>query len=273
MMTQESPVRPRGVDPTEATAAGMYDYYLGGKDNFAADRQAANKVIAAAPEVILIARENRRFMQRAVRFLARDANIRQFLDIGTGLPTQGNVHEIAQAEAPDSRVVYVDNDPKVLAHSRALKATEAKTTSVITADLRDPDGVLNHPDTQAQLDFEHPMAILLVAVLHFIDDKADPYRIVAHFRDAMAPGSYLVITHVTADTRPDNAAGAAEVYKKTRHPATLRTRSEIEHLFDGTDLIDPGMVFVPEWRPDTETDVTPEEVWALGGIGRKITMD
>jgi SAM-dependent methyltransferase len=272
-VSTDSPVQSGGIDPSVPTAAGMYDYYLGGKDNFAADRRAANKVIAAAPEVILMARENRGFMQRAVRFLARDAGIRQFLDIGTGLPTQGNVHQIAQAEAPDARVVYVDNDPKVLAHSRALKTTEAKTTSVITADLRDPLGILNHPDTRAQIDFDQPMAILLVAVLHFLADEADPYGIVAHLCDAMAPGSYLVISHVTADTRPDHAIGAAEVYKKTKNPATLRTRSQIERFFDGTHLIDPGMVFVPEWRPDTETDLTPEEVWVLGGIGRKPTVD
>jgi SAM-dependent methyltransferase len=272
-MTTGSPVQSGSIDPSIPTAAGMYDYYLGGKDNSAADRRAANKVLAAAPEVILMARENRGFIQRAVRFLARDAGIRQFLDIGSGLPTQGNVHEIAQAEAPDARVVYVDNDPKVLAHSRALKTTEAETTSVITADLRDPDVILNHPDTRAQIDFDQPMAILLVAVLHFIDDQADPYAIVAHLRDAMAPGSYLVINHATADPRPDNAGGAAEVYKNTKYPSTHRTRKQIERFFDGVHLIDPGLVIVSDWRPDTETDISPEEVWILGGVGRKPTVD
>ncbi|GAA1019852.1 hypothetical protein Aple_061460 [Acrocarpospora pleiomorpha] len=272
-MTTDSSVQSGGIDPSVPTAAGMYDYYLGGKDNSAADRRAANKVLAAAPEVILMARENRGFIQRAVRFLARDAGIRQFLDIGSGLPTQGNVHEIAQAEAPDARVVYVDNDPKVLAHSRALKTTESKTTSVITADLRDPDAILNHPDTRAQIDFDQPMAILLVAVLHFIDDETDPYAIVAHLRDAMAPGSYLVINHATADARPDNAGGARDVYKNTKYPATHRSRDQIERFFDGVHLIDPGLVFVSEWRPDTKTDITPEEVWILGGVGRKPTVE
>ncbi|MFI6229478.1 SAM-dependent methyltransferase [Micromonospora echinospora] len=262
-----------GIDTSVPTAAGMYDYYLGGRDNFAADRRAANKVLAAAPEVILMARENRGFIQRAVRFLAREAGIRQFLDIGSGLPTQGNVHEIAQAEAPDARVVYVDNDPKVLARSRLLKTTEAKTTSVITADLRDPDAILNHPETRALIDFDQPMAILLVAVLHFIDDETDPYAIVARLRDAMAPGSYLVVNHATADPRPDNAGGAKEVYKNTRYPATHRSREQIERFFDGVRLLDPGLVFVPAWRPDTETDITPEEVWILGGVGRKPTVD
>ncbi|MER7472788.1 SAM-dependent methyltransferase [Micromonospora sp. NPDC000018] len=272
-MTTGSSVQSGSIDPSIPTAAGMYDYYLGGKDNSAADRRAANKVLAAAPEVILMARENRGFIQRAVRFLARDAGIRQFLDIGSGLPTQGNVHEIAQAEAPDARVVYVDNDPKVLARSRALKITEARNTSVITADLRDPDVILNHPDTLAQIDFDQPMAILLVAVLHFIDDQADPYAIVAHLRDAMAPGSYLVINHATADPRPDNAGGAAEVYKNTKYPSTHRTRKQIERFFDGVHLIDPGLVIVSDWRPDTETDISPEEVWILGGVGRKPTVD
>ncbi|MEU4641858.1 SAM-dependent methyltransferase [Micromonospora sp. NPDC023814] len=272
-MTTDNSVQSGGIDPSVPTAAGMYDYYLGGKDNSAADRRAANKVLAAAPEVILMARENRGFIQRAVRFLARDAGIRQFLDIGSGLPTQGNVHEIAQAEAPDARVVYVDNDPKVLARSRALKITEARNTSVVTADLRDPDVILNHPDTLAQIDFDQPMAILLVAVLHFIDDQADPYAIVARLRDAMAPGSYLVINHATADPRPDNAGGAAEVYKNTKYPSTHRTRDQIERFFDGVHLIDPGLVIVSDWRPDTETDISPEEVWILGGVGRKPAAD
>ncbi|MFI6824129.1 SAM-dependent methyltransferase [Micromonospora sp. NPDC050187] len=272
-MTTDSSGQSDSFDPFVPTAAGMYDYYLGGTANFAADRRAANKVLAAAPEVILMARENRGFIRRAVRFLARDAGIRQFLDIGSGLPTQGSVHEIAQAEAPDARVVYVDNDPNVLARSRALKTTEAKTTSMITADLRDPDAILNHPDTRAQIDFDQPVAILLVAVLHFIDDEADPYAIVARLRDTMAPGSYLVINHATADPRPDSAGGAAEVYKNTRYPATHRTRDQVERFFDGVHLVDPGLVFVSEWRPDTVTDVTPEEVWILGGVGRKPTVD
>jgi hypothetical protein len=270
-VTQDNPARSSSINSTVATAAGMYDYYLGGKDNFAADRRAANEVLAAAPEVLLLARENRRFLERAVRFLAREAGVRQFLDIGTGLPNQGNVHEIAQAETPDSRVVYVDNDPKVLAHSRALKITAARSTSVITADLRDPVSILSHPETRALIDFDQPMALLLVAVLHFIDDEADPFGIVTKLCDAMAPDSYLVISHVTGDTRPDHAKGAASVYQKTKNPATLRTRAQIERFFDGLDLVDPGLTFVADWRPDTKSDIAPEEAWALVGIGRKAT--
>ncbi|GLZ09629.1 hypothetical protein Acsp03_70950 [Actinomadura sp. NBRC 104412] len=268
-MTQDSPARPSRINSTVATAAGMYDYYLGGKDNFAADRRAANEVLASAPEVLLLARENRRFLQRAVRFLTRDAGIEQFLDIGTGLPSQGNVHEIAQAEIAHARVVYVDNDPKVLAHSRALKITAARTTSVITADLRDPASILGHPETRALIDFDQPMAVLLVAVLHFIDDDADPYGIVAELCDAMAPGSYLAISHVTGDTRADHAKGAASVYKKTKHPATLRTSVQIERFFQDLDLVDPGLTYVADWRPDSETDIMPEEAWVLAGVGRK----
>ncbi|OLT31838.1 hypothetical protein BJF79_08570 [Actinomadura sp. CNU-125] len=269
-MTAQSPHRPSsGIDPTVATAAGMYDYYLGGRDNFASDRRAAHKVIAEAPEVLLLARENRRFLQRAVRFLAREAGIQQFLDIGTGLPTQGNVHEIAQDETSGARVVYVDSDPRVLAHSRALKASEAGTTSVITADLRDPDSILDHPDTHALIDFEQPMAVLLVAVLHFVGDDSDPYDIVDRLCAAMAPGSYLVISHVTADSRPEHAHGLKDVYRATKNPVTHRTFSEVDRFFQGLEYVAPGLVFVPSWRPDGASDVAPEEVWVLGGVGRK----
>lgn len=268
-MTEDAQPGRSVIDPTVATAAGMYDFYLGGKDNFAADRRAANRVLQAAPEVLLLARENRRFLQRSVRFLTRDAGVRQFLDIGTGLPTQGNVHQIAQEEASDVRVVYVDNDPKVLAHSRALKITDTKNTRVITADLRDPHAILDHPGTRALIDFDQPMAILLVAVLHFVDDDADPYGIVARLCDAMAPNSYLVISHVTDDTHPDHAAGLEKAYEDTRNPVTSRTRSQVERFFRGLDLVEPGLVFVPEWRPDANSDVDPEEVWVLGAVGRK----
>ncbi|MFD0900114.1 SAM-dependent methyltransferase [Actinomadura sediminis] len=258
-----------GIDPSVATAAGMYDYYLGGTDNFASDRRAAHRVIAEAPEALLLARENRRFLQRAVRFLARDAGIRQFLDIGTGLPTQGNVHEIAQQEAPGAHVVYVDNDPKVLAHSRALKTTEAGTTGVITADLRDPQAILDHPETRRLIDFDRPVAILLAAVLHFIADDADPYGIVDRLRAATAPGSYLTISHVTADSRPRRANGLRDVYRSTRNPVTHRTREQVDRFFHGFEYVDPGLVYVSAWRPDGTSDVSPEEVWVLGGVGQK----
>ncbi|QFG27149.1 SAM-dependent methyltransferase [Actinomadura sp. WMMB 499] len=247
----------------------MYDYYLGGTDNFAGDRRAAHRVIAEAPEVLLLARENRRFLQRAVRFLARDAGMRQFLDIGTGLPTQGNVHEIAQREAADARVVYVDNDPKVLAHSRALKTTEAGATSVVTADLRDPQSILGHAETRRLIDFDQPVAILLVAVLHFISNDSDPYGIVRRLCAAMAPGSYLAISHVTADPRPEQANGLRKVYRSTANPVTHRTRSQVDRFFDELEYVDPGLVYVPAWRPDGVSDVAPEEVWILGGVGQK----
>ena len=176
----------------------MYDFWLGGHDNFAVDRAAALTVSEAAPEMKLMAVENRKFLRRAVRYLAAEAGIAQFLDIGTGLPTQGNVHQVAQQVNPDARVVYVDNDPMVLAHSRALKT--GGNTAVIEADLRNPVSILDHPRTRALIDFSQPLAVLLVAVLHFIGGSDDPYAIVGSIRDALPPGSYLVISHATAES-------------------------------------------------------------------------
>ena len=216
----------------------MYDYWLGGHDNFAADRAAALKVSEAAPEAQLMAVENRRFLRRAVRYLAADAGITQFLDIGTGLPTQGNVHQVAQDINPDARVVYVDNDPMVLAHSRALKT--GGNTVVIEADLREPQAILDHPGTRTLIDFSRPLAVLLVAVLHFISDNDGPSAIVAAIRDALPPGSYLVLSHVTGDIRSESAANAAVHYKKVASGATLRGRDEILRFFAGLELVEPG---------------------------------
>ena len=195
---------PFGIDTTVPSTARMYDYWLGGHDNFAADRAAALKVSEAAPEAQLMAVENRKFLRRAVRYLAAEAGITQFLDIGTGLPTQGNVHQVAQDINPAARVVYVDNDPMVLAHSRALKT--GGNTVVIEADLRDPRAILDHPGTRKLIDFGQPLAVLLVAVLHFISDDDDPSATVAAIRDALQPGSYLVLSHVTGDIRRESAA-------------------------------------------------------------------
>jgi len=256
---------PPGIDITVATAARMYDYYLGGKDNFAADREAADHVLAAAPEVRPIARENRRFLQRGVRYLA-EQGVTQFLDIGTGLPTQGNVHEIAQAHEPSARVVYVDNDPIVLVHARALLAT-GSATRVVTADLRDPDAVMRAADEL--LDLSRPYALLLAAVLHFIPDTDHPHDVVAGYRDALPAGSHLLISHVTGDTRPQSSAGAAAAYRNTRNPATLRTVEDIASFFGDLELVDPGLVRVPLWRPDAPTSADAEEIWMYGGIARK----
>ncbi len=262
-----STASPFGIDTTVPTTARMYDFWLGGHDNFAADRAAALKVSEAAPEAQLMAVENRKFLRRAVRYLVADAGITQFLDIGTGLPTQGNVHQVAQDINLDARVVYVDNDPMVLAHSRALKT--GGNTVVIEADLRDPRAILDHPGARKLIDFSQPLAVLLVAVLHFISDDDDPQAIVAAIRDALPAGSYLVLSHVSGDIRRESAANAAIHYKKVASGASLRGREEILRFLAGLELIDPGLVQVPHWRPDEPEPADAGKVWILGGVGRK----
>jgi S-adenosyl methyltransferase len=244
----------------------MYDYYLGGHDNFAADRIAALKVIEAAPDVPAIARANRRFLGRAVRFLAAEAGISQFLDLGTGLPAQGNVHQIAQQANPAARVVYADNDPMVLAHSRALKTGTG--TAVIHADLRDPGAVLGHPGTCRLIDFREPVAILLIAVLHFVADP-DAGTAAARYAGAASPGSYLVISHVTAAPEPQSAQAVTAVYAGTANPGTLRTREQILALFAGTALVEPGLVPVTHWRPDQPEQAGQAKDWMLAAVARK----
>jgi SAM-dependent methyltransferase len=248
----------------QPTPARMYDYFLGGKDNFPVDREAADQVGAMVGKMLArdVVWENRHFLQRAVRWLA-DAGIDQFIDIGAGLPTQGNVHEIAQQVIPDARVVYVDYDPIVLAHGRALLG-DNHTTTVITADMRDPQSVLAHPDLRALIDFSRPVAVLFVAVFHFITDAENPARIVAAFRDVMAPGSYLALSHLTSDGPPaDQVAHTEQVYKAATSPMIFRSRTAIESYFDGFDLVDPGLVRPWKWHPAGDgprTDVF------LGGV-------
>jgi len=262
---------PSDINPSVATAARMYDYFLGGHDNFAADRIAALKVIDAAPEIPELARENRKFLGRAVRFLAGEAGIEQFLDLGTGLPTRDNVHQVAQHVNPAARVIYVDNDPMVLAHSRALKTGGG--TAVIQADMRDPDSILSHQDTRRLIDFSQPLAILFVAVLHFVADADadadDPHAIVARFTDSAAPGSHLVVSHVTTDPSPQTAARVASVYASTINQAAPRTHASILAFFDNLCLIEPGLLPVSQWRPDRPVPEDPGKGWMLGGIGRK----
>ena len=258
---------PSGIDANVATAARMYDYFLGGHENFATDRIAALKVIDAAPEVPILARENRKFLGRAVQFLTGEAGIRQFLDLGTGLPTRGNVHQVAQNVNPDATVIYVDNDPMVLAHSRALKTGAG--TAVIQADMREPDAILNHLDTRRLIDFNRPLAILFVSVFHFISDADDPHGIVSRFVDAAAPGSYLVLSHVTTDPSPQTAARVASVYATTANEAAPRPHARILAFFDGLHLIEPGLLPVSQWRPDEPVQEDPGKGWILGGVGCK----
>ena len=272
-VTDESPAAaadrqpPPGIDASVATAARIYDYWLGGHNNFAADRIAALKVTEQAPEVPFLAKENRKFLGRAVRFLAGECGIRQFLDLGTGLPTKGNVHQVAQAIAPDARVVYVDNDPMVLAHSRALKTGEG--TAVIRADLRDPATILGHPDTRRLIDFSQPLAVLFAAVLHFVADP-DAGAAVARFTGATAAGSYLVLSHVTSDPDQQAAAVGTAVYASTANPVRLRTREEILAFFDGLEVLEPGLVPVPQWRPDEPGPADAGKAWILGGVAQKL---
>jgi hypothetical protein len=248
----------------------MYDYLLGGKDNYAADREAVEEVVRHAPDTPFMARENRAFLRRAVRFLA-ESGIRQFIDIGSGLPTQGNVHEIAHQVAPDAHVVYADVEPVVLTHGRALLANTPEVT-VIQGDARHPDKILADPDLGKLIDFDQPVAVLMLAVLHFISDADDPPGIVAHLRSAMAPGSYLAVSHVTADFDTDNRVrDAGAVYEKATYQITLRSRDHVSRLFDGFDLVEPGLTTLSMWRPDPGTAIPPraDRQWCYAGVGRK----
>ncbi len=242
-MTGQPSDLPAEINTSTAHPARMYDYYLGGKDNYPADRRAAEQVLAA------------------------EARMRQFVDIGTGLPTSPNVHQIAQAVTPDARVVYIDNDPIVHVHANALLAGEA--TSIVLADLRQPDAILDHPTLRRRIDLTQPVALLLVAILHFLGDDEDPAGIVARLRDRLADGSYVVISHATADFDRQAAAAAARAYDQAAAPMVLRSHAEIERLFDGFELVDPGLVQVSRWRPDDQRAAAKGEVWAYGGVGRR----
>ena len=257
---------PAGVDPTVPTAARIYDYLLGGQDNSAADRAAARQVVELPPELAQVARANRAFLGRTVRFLTAEAGIRQFLDLGAGLPTGGNVHQVAQAIAADTRVVYVDNDPSVLAHAQAL--TAGAHTAVIHADLRDPAAILAHPDTHRLIDLTQPLAILFVAVLHFVPDP-DAQQAVAAFTSVAAPGSYLALSHGCSDPDPVAAAAGAARYAAGAYTAIPRSRTDILGFFAGFGLADPGLVPVHQWRPSPDDPADPGKVWLLGGVGRK----
>jgi hypothetical protein len=244
--------------------ARVYDYYLGGKDNFAVDREAAEGLLAHVPELRDYAVGNRSFLVRAVRFLARKG-IRQFIDLGTGIPTSPNVHEVAQEVDPDARVVYVDNDPMVSMHAEALMATNA-VTSLIWADLRDTDEVLR--EAEGLLDFSRPVAILFVATLHHIENADDPAGIVARYLKAAVPGSYLVISHFTGDFNAEKADLVSAGARANDDVVMPRSHDEILRLFNGRELIEPGLVQVPWWRPDAPISPTANRVWAYGGVAK-----
>jgi hypothetical protein len=258
----------QGLDVTTPNVARIYDWLLGGKDNFAADREAGQRLLAAVPGVAKAARANRAFLGRAVRFLAEEAGIRQFLDVGTGLPTQGNVHEIAQATDPRTRVVYCDTDPMVVTHANALLANEL-TVAASQADLRDPDFLFTLPLERPLLDTSQPMAVLLAAVLHFLPDGDDPWALVERIKWKLAPGSYVVISHATGDEILAEALRVvAEVYEGASAPGVARSREEIARFFTGLDLVEPGLVEVSAWRPPP-LDRRPRLNLCYAGIGRK----
>lgn len=257
------------VDVSRPNPARMYDYYLGGAHNFAVDREAADKVLAILPETREFAVRNREFLQRVVRFLAEEAGITQFLDLGSGIPTVGNAHEVAQAVHPDNRIVYVDHEPVAVAQSRRLLAGNPYAAAV-HADIRDHQAVLDHPETRRLLDFSRPVAVLMLQVIPFIPDGDDPGRIVAAYRDVCVSGSYLAVAHsLSFDYWPGAVAEAVEMYTRSTHPLNLRTPDQVAAFFDGYEVVAPGVVFTALWRP--EKPVTDEEAInsrAVAGLGR-----
>jgi S-adenosyl methyltransferase len=262
------------IDTGRPSVARMYDYYLGGKDNYVVDRTAADQMMSAVPESKEMVVANRAFLARAVHYLAAEVGIRQFLDIGSGLPTRQNVHEVAQAVDPDSRVVYVDHDPHAVVHGKALLATG--TNTVFThGDLLKPEEILEDPKVRALIDFDRPVASLIVAILHFVSDEDDPAGITRRLHAAMAPGGYLAVSHILDDPRTHAigeilmASGAPQWYP--------RSRSEITGFFDEFELVDPGVTVLPQWRPPTQAAVplhspptsTQELRWQVAGIARR----
>ena len=254
-----------GFDTSVAHQVRMYDYWLGGKDNFAADRQAAEESLAAFPGMAHLARANRAFLGRVIRYLAGEAGIRQFLDVGTGIPTASNTHQVAQEVAPECRVVYVDYDPVVLSHARALlTSTPEGATDYIDADLREPGHIL--AKAARTLDFTEPVAVTMLAILHAIGDDEDPYGLVAQIMAALPSGSYLAISHLPSDLEPKLAESRDRVNRLSHQQYTHRSHAEVLRFFDGLDMIEPGLVELRKWRPTIEsTRMTPG--WC--GLGRK----
>lgn len=261
---------PRCIDISVPSISRMYDYYLGGSHNFEVDREAARRAMEFMPGLPRIMQANRAFLRRAVRF-AVAGGITQFLDIGSGIPTFGNVHEVAQEADPDARVLYVDHDPVAVAHSQAVLQGNDRA-DVVAADLRTPQDILSSPERQRLIDLNRPVALLLVAILHFVDDADDPYAAVAELRETLPPGSLLVLTHASYDgipLPPERAEGAVDVYQDIRNPLIMRTRDEIARFFKGYDMVEPGLVPMPQWRPDTAPeDEDPYAFSGFAGVGR-----
>jgi S-adenosyl methyltransferase len=236
------------LDTSVAHIARVYDYLLGGKDNFEADRAAGDAMLRAYPDIANAMRSNRQFLARTVRYLAGEEGIRQFLDIGTGIPTANNTHEVAQSIAPDSRIVYVDRDPVVLVHARALLTSSAEgVTDYIEADIREPQTILTH--AASVLDFSQPIALMLVAILHFIPEEDRPHEVVTTLLDALPPGSFLTLSHPGSDVDAGASEAARSFNDRAAEQATLRSKDDVMRFFDGLDLAQPGLVQVQDWRP------------------------
>jgi SAM-dependent methyltransferase len=261
---------PEGIDLDRPSASRVYDYFVGGMHNFEIDRHLARQIEAFTPSVAETMRANRDMLRRCVRFLV-DAGIDQFLDIGSGIPTVGNVHEVAQGRDQSARVAYVDIDPVAVAHSRAILDGDPRT-AVIQADISSPETILADPQVTQLIDFEKPVAVLLLGVLHFVADEADPAGCVAGLRDAVAPGSFLAITHATSDGQPTEVLEAQKLSGRTSTEIVLRSKDEITAYFDGWSLVEPGLVHLPLWRPDNPDDIAadPEQSGAFGGVARKV---
>ncbi|MFI7600751.1 SAM-dependent methyltransferase [Actinoplanes sp. NPDC049681] len=255
------------IDTSVAHPARRYNYWLGGKDNFKADRESADAVEALYPYVRITAQQNRLFLQRIVRYLVKEAGIRQLLDIGTGLPTADNTHEVAQGIDPTTRIVYVDNDPLVLVHARALLVSDPRgRTAYLQADLREPERILAHAELTGTLNLDEPVGLLLIAVLHFIPDAEQAYGIVRTLMDGLAPGSYLALSHGTGDFLPP---GTADALRMKNFDFSLRSRGQIERFFDGYELVPPGVAVISRWRNTAEDAPPPEQVGGYGGLARK----
>lgn len=258
------------LDISVAHIARVYDYWLGGKDHFTVDREAGDKTLQDYPDMLSSVRANRAFLRRTVRYLTAEAGIRQFLDIGTGLPSADNTHEVAQAVAPESRVVYVDNDPVVLSHARALLTSgDDGATGYLDADARDVGKIL--AESSQLLDFSQPVGVMLVAILQFVEDEDDPYRLVAQLIEAIPPGSFVVISHPPSDMQrlaPGLAQALAKLSQTMAQRVTPRSREQVTRFFDGLDLIEPGVVPIQQWRPDSDAEATARAgMW--GGVGKK----
>ncbi|WP_037914118.1 SAM-dependent methyltransferase [Actinacidiphila yeochonensis] len=267
-MTQNG-FRADQIDTSRPHPARIYDYLLGGKDNYEVDREAGDRLAQVAPEARPGVQANRAFMNRAVRYIVGEG-VHQILDIGTGLPTSPNVHEVAAETAPDVRIAYVDNDPIVNTHANILLNRSA-ATSIVLADLREPEVILEHPDVRRVIDFDQPVALLLVAILHFIRDDEEPGRIVRTLCDALPAGSFLALSHVTADyyATSGKAEATKAVYEQATATANLRTKTEVEAFFTGLDFVEPGLVQVPFWRPDGPVPAGSEGIGFYGGVARK----